>query len=431
MGTSFNYVILPHHRKKDGTIPVNIRMTHNGKSKYATTSLVVTKEQLTRKMDRITDQRILDAVTRKLMEYRDAVAAIEGAEYYTADRLWEAVNDILKGGSRTPFHLDIFEFGRDKMAAMEPKTAEGYQTSLNALKRFIGSDTIDINDITYQFLLKFRLFLESEPPLANGKGKHQPKAKGSRAVSYYLSCLRALHNMARAEHNQDEIGRMPIPLQPFKKGLIPAQPTTKHRTLTVAQTKTLASVELPDGSQAELARDVFMLSLAMIGENTIDLYHATEDELSEGIQTYNRRKTDSVRADNAEMRVRIEPEAEQLIERYRGIDGKHLLNFHTRYSDHRNFNNMVNKGLKKVAEAVNAIAEKDKTAERLPEGLNFYYARHTWSTLAMNACGIDFDTVHQSLNHARRGADRVTGIYVEQDYTKVWEANRKVLDLLK
>lgn len=426
MGTSFNYVILPHRRKRDGTIPVVIRMTHNGRSKYATTSLAVTREQITRRMDRITDQRILDAVNRKLRDYRDALADIEGVEWYTAENLWQAVNERIGSRGRS-FRLDFFAYGEERMKAMEPKTAEGYQSSLNALKRFIGSDTIDINDITYQFLLKFRLFLESEPPLANGKGKHRPKAKGSRAVSYYLSCLRALHNMARAEHNQDEIGRMPIPLQPFKKGLIPAQPTTKHRTLTVAQTKTLASVELPDGSQAELARDVFMLSLAMIGENTIDLYHATEDELKDGIQTYNRRKTDSVRADNAEMRVRIEPEAKQLIERYRGTDGKHLLNFHTRYSDHQNFNNMVNKGLKKVAEAVNAI----EGGERVPEGLNFYYARHTWSTLAMNACGFDFDTVHQALNHARRGADRVTGIYVERDFTKAWEANRKVLDLLK
>ena len=332
MATSFNYVILPHRRKKDGTIPVNIRMTHHGKSKYATTSLVVTRDQITRKQDKITDQIILDAVNRKLADYRRAVAAIDGAEYYSADDLWEAVNDILKGGNRTPFHLDIFEFGRDKMAAMEPKTAEGYQTSLNALKRFIGTDTLDINDITYQFLLKFRHFLETEPPLANGKGKHQAKTKSSRAVSFYLSCLRSLHNMARAECNQEETGKVAIPLQPFKKGLIPAQPMTQHRVLTAAQTKAIAAVQLRQGSQAELARDVFMLSLAMIGENTIDLYHATEDELKDGIQTYNRRKTDSVRQDNALMKVRIEPEAERLIERYRATDGHHLLNFHTRYS---------------------------------------------------------------------------------------------------
>ena len=427
MGTSFNYVIFKHHRKKDGTIPVNIRMTHNGKSKYETTSLVVSKEQVTRKMDRITDQRILEAVNRRLADYRLAVAAIDGAEYYTADELWDAVHEIMRG-NRNKFHLDIFEFAECQMQRMEPKTAEGYKTALNALKRFVKCDRLDINRIDYPFLLDFRDFLATEPPVANGKGKHQAKAKNSRALSSYLSCLRSLHNMARTIYNDEDTGMLNIPRQPFKKGLIPPQPVTKHRTLTVAQMKALAAVKLPKGSQAALARDVFMLSFAMIGENTIDLYHATTDEVKDGIQTYNRRKTDSVRPDNALMKVRIEPEAEAIINQYGATDGHHFLNFHARYSDHKNFNNMVNKGLKKVAEAVNEAADK---TEQLPEGLNFYYARHTWSTLAMNTCGFDFDTVHQALNHARRGADRVTGIYVERDFTKAWDANRKVLDLLK
>lgn len=427
MGTSFNYVILAHHRKKDGTIPVNIRMTHNGKSKYVTTSLVVTKDQITRKMDRITDQRILDAVNRKLADYRLAVAAIDGAEFYTADDLWKRVNEIVTGGKRADmFRLDIFSYCEDKMKSMEPKTAEGYRSSMKALRRFAKKDTLDINEITYQFLLKFRSFMETEPAVANGSGRHQAKKKGSRAVSYYLSCLRALHNMARNEYNQEEVGQVVIPLQPFKKGLIPAQPVTQHRTLTAEQVIAIAEAELTDGSQAQLARDVFMLSFATIGMNTIDLYHATMDDLEDGILTYNRRKTDSVRADNAVMKVRIETEAAEIMERYKGKDGKHLLNFHSRYSDHRNFNNMVNKGLKAVADAVNRSGK-----ERLPETLNFYYARHTWATLARNACGISFDAVHEALNHARRGADRVTDIYVERDFSRIWEANRKVLDLLK
>jgi DNA-binding XRE family transcriptional regulator len=50
---------------------------------------------------------------------------------------------------------------------------------------------------------------------------------------------------------------------------------------------------------------------------------------------------------------------------------------------------------------------------------------------ARNECGISRDDMAEALNHARRGADRVTGIYVERDFTKAWEANRKVLDLLK
>jgi len=45
--------------------------------------------------------------------------------------------------------------------------------------------------------------------------------------------------------------------------------------------------------------------------------------------------------------------------------------------------------------------------------------------------GISRDDVAEALNHARRGSDRVTDIYVERDFAKAWEANRKVLDLLK
>ena len=200
---------------------------------------------------------------------------------------------------------------------------------------------------------------------------------------------------------------------------------TADTKATIAQVKALATVSLRHGSRAELARDVFMLSFALIGENTIDLYHATADEVKDGVQTYNRRKTDSVRQDNALMKVRVEPEAEAFISRYRASDGLHLFNFHKRYSDHKNFNNMVNKGLKDVADAVNAL-----DGERLPECLNFYYARHTWATIARNECGVSFDEVHESLNHARRGSDRVTDIYVERDFSRVWDANRKVLDLV-
>lgn len=62
------------------------------------------------------------------------------------------------------------------------------------------------------------------------------------------------------------------------------------------------------------------------------------------------------------------------------------------------------------------------------EGLTTYHARHTWATLARNVCGVDFDTVSRALNHATRGTDKVTDIYVDRDWSKVWDANKRVLD---
>ena len=204
MSTTFSYVIFPHHKRKDGTITVKIRMIHNSRVKYCATSVAVTAQQLTKRMDRITDPRILEAVNAKLDDYRRAAALIANAEWLSADVLWERLNEQLR--TAHVFELDIFKYAEQKMRAMEPKTAEGYRSSLNMLRRFVG-DRLDVNDVTYQFLVKFRDFIEEQTH------------KGSRAVSYYLSCLRRIHNLAREEYNDDDTGVVRIPRQPFRRYL--------------------------------------------------------------------------------------------------------------------------------------------------------------------------------------------------------------------
>ena len=402
MSTTFSYVIFPHHKRADGTITVKIRMIHNSKAKYCTTSVTVTKEQLTKRMDKITDQRVVDALNVKLDEYRRIASLIDGAEYYSADMLWERIQETLRGGHT--FILDYFEYAKTKRATMDKKTAEGYKSAFNMLERYLGKDHIDINQIDYKFLLKFRDFIE------------QQTSKGSRAVSYYLSCLRHIHNLAREEYNDDDTGIVRIPRQPFHKGLIPPQPVTQHRTLTLEQMHAIISYE-PHTERGRLAKDVFLLSFYLIGINTADLYYLTSESLKNGIINYNRCKTDSTRQDGAPMSVRVEPEADELLLQHKGR--RLLFDFADRYSTHQNFNKNVNKGLKEIGDAIGV------------SDLSTYYARHTWATFARNECGVEKATVHEALNHAPDKSERITDIYVKRDWSHVWEANRKVLDYVK
>ena len=399
MSTTFSYVIFPHHKRSDGTITVKIRMIHNSKAKYCTTSVCVTKEQLTKRMDKITDQRVVDALNVKLDEYRRIASLIDGAEYYSADMLWERIQETLRGGHT--FSLDYFDYAKMKRATMDKKTAEGYKSAFNMLERYLGKDHIDINQIDYKFLLKFRDFIE------------QQTSKGSRAVSYYLSCLRHIHNLAREEYNDDDTGIVRIPRQPFHKGLIPPQPVTQHRTLSLEQMHAIMSYE-PHTERGRLAKDVFLLSFYLIGINTADLYYLAPESLKNGIINYNRCKTDSTRQDGAPMSVRVEPEADELLLQHKGR--RLLLDFADRYSTHQNFNKNVNKGLKEIGDAIGV------------SDLSTYYARHTWATFARNECGVEKATVHEALNHAPDKSERITDIYVKRDWSHVWEANRKVLD---
>ena len=60
------------------------------------------------------------------------------------------------------------------------------------------------------------------------------------------------------------------------------------------------------------------------------------------------------------------------------------------------------------------------------EDLEYYAARHSWATIAVNKVGIDKYTVHAALNHLDDSM-KVTDIYIERDFAIENKANAKVV----
>ena len=56
------------------------------------------------------------------------------------------------------------------------------------------------------------------------------------------------------------------------------------------------------------------------------------------------------------------------------------------------------------------------------EDLEFYSARHSWATIAINKVGIDKYTVHSALNHLDESM-KVTDIIIERDFSSENSAN--------
>ena len=56
------------------------------------------------------------------------------------------------------------------------------------------------------------------------------------------------------------------------------------------------------------------------------------------------------------------------------------------------------------------------------DDLEFYAARHSWATIALNKVGVDKYTVHAALNHIDE-AMKVTDIYIERDFVNENNAN--------
>lgn len=408
------------NKRKDGTYNVRIRVTHNKEVRRISTNLFATSEDLTRGL-KIKNQQIIDISDELIKKCGDACNNM-GSEILSMPIavLIERLKIALQGGET--FQLNFLEYAETKIRGPSKGTATIYASALNSLRRFILRDEPDISEINVAFLRGFERFIESGPSRRGNNrkkatGKEEEK-KGARAVSLYLSCIRALHNRAKEEYNDEDRGIINIPYSPFKHFKVKAQPRTRKRAVPVEMIQSITDLpyrrELPGKWSAyNPAKDCFPLSFMSIGMNSADMYYAPPPK--ENVPVYNRKKTTTRRDDKAEMRVRVEYCAADLVNKYRGTD--RYLNFSSRYSSCKTFNRIINEGLKEIGKEIGV------------EGLTFYAARHSRAAIARSAAvGIDKATVHEALNHVDKEM-RVTDIYIDKDWTVIWDADKKVPDL--
>lgn len=166
-------------------------------------------------------------------------------------------------------------------------------------------------------------------------------------------------------------------------------------------------------------RDMFMLMFYLIGINAGDLFLAKPEQYTKGRLNYIRRKT------GRKYSIKVEPEAEEIITRYRGKN--HLLSPCDDYKSYSDFLHHMNDALKSIG-MVYKIGMKKSGNPAFP-GLTSNWARHTWATICVNEADVQKEIVGLAMGHSW-AENTTTDIYVEYDEKKIDTANRKVLDLL-
>lgn len=200
---------------------------------------------------------------------------------------------------------------------------------------------------------------------------------------------------------------------PFRRFKIRPEETRK-RSLSVEELRRL--FDYPVEEYAEIYRDMFKLIFLLIGINTVDL-HGLKAITKDGRIEYKRAKSGKLYS------IKVEPEAMEIIEKYRGDTG--LLSIADRWSDSRNFRHQCNKALQKIGQVERKGRGGKKIIDAEFEGVTTYWARHSWATIAYEL-GISKDIIAQALGHSD-GHD-TTNIYIREDMRKVDEANRRVID---
>lgn len=403
--------------KVDGTYNVKIRFTLDRKVKRLSTNLFVTQQDLTKSLKFKEDTSIKREVDRLVLYYREQCLKLQlDQNHYSLDEIIEFLN----GEQEKQQTIDFIKFSREWIASATIKGAPNYTTAINALVRFVGKEELDINLITLDFLEQFKAFLIGERDARTKKLMQQGKrVTSNRTLSLYLVSIKKLFNEAKRKFNKKDKNLILIPNSPFEDFKIPKQEATRKRAIPADIIKKVWKLPYKDmkkGYKAtcryNLARDCFILSFCLMGINSADLYNATE--MRGNTIIYNRTKTKARRLDGAKMMVDIPKIVQPLIDKYKDSTGKRLFNFYQYYGDEKTFNKAINSGLKEIG----SILEVDD--------LEYYAARHSWATIALNKVGIDKYIVHAALNHIDDSM-KVTDIYIERDFVNENKANAKVV----
>ena len=275
----------------------------------------------------------------------------------------------------------------------KPSTRGVYMHTYKRMLAFAGDalHNLAFEDITREWINKFEVFLAITSPSQNARNIHKRN-------------IRAVFN----EAIDDEV----TTFYPFRR--LKIRPVaTKKRNLKVEDLRLLWNY--PCEPHAVKYLDIFKLMFMLIGINSIDLCNLKEID-SDGRITYHRAKTNRLYS------IKVEPEALEIINKYRGK--KYLLDILDRWKSHKDFTLKMNRNLKRIGPVKRVGLGGKKIYDPLFPQISTYWARHSWATIAASL-DIPRDTIAHALGH---GGNTVTDIYIDFDERKVDEANRKVLD---
>lgn len=403
--------------RQDGSYNVRIRFTKDRKVKRISTSLFATKADLTDRFTIKEDSLIKQEADILILHYRKMFNEMH---LETEPLDVNEIVDRLNSRDKSDKPVDFIQLAKEWIANSTLKGAVNYTSALNSLIRFNKSEKLYTHQITSEFLQEFMAFLLNESKeraeQLKKKGKRVPS---TRSTSLYLMGIRRLFKEAVKQYNKPDQGLIRIKNTPFAYFQIPKQEATRKRAITAELIRKIEQLPyqtvykgIHHTNRFNLAKDCFILSFCMIGINSVDLFNATEYDGN--TLTYYRTKTRDRRMDKAKMIVTVPKILHPLFEKYKDTTSKRIFNFYQNYVNEKAFNKAINKGLKEIGSILKI------------EDLEYYAARHSWATIALNKVGVSKYVVHEALNHIDESM-RVTDIYIERDFSNENKANAKVV----
>lgn len=384
-------------QKKDGTYPIKLNVFHNKQIMIATQLSASEKEWNGNEYSvRAQNYKPRNIVARGIINKAETVIfTLEQQEKLksTTDKalkklIEDAISSKVENQKTFLYYLDEF---------VSKKTNQGtksiYTTTRNKIEEYDSHCTFESMDKSW--LENFEAWMA--------------KTMKVNAYAIHLRNIRSVFNYAIDEEYTT--------LYPFRRFSIKKEETRK-RSLTAEQLRLLR--DYPCEEYQIRYRDMFMLMFYLIGVNAADLFNAKHSALVNGRFEYKRAKTGKLYS------IKVEPEAQAIIEKYKGKD--YLLNIMDEYVNYKDFLHRMGIGLKQIGETERKGLGGKKSRNPLFPDLSSYWVTHTWATVAAEL-DVPKEVIAHALGHSWANST-TTDIYIRFDMKKVDEANRKVIDFV-
>lgn len=384
-----------------GESSLKIRITHKRKTAYVSLGISITPLQWDATRERVVDHP-MEKIYNDLIEVKqaDTVRVITKLKISGDIHNVSAVDikNMIDGNDKPVKKVGTFVSTFEDCIKSKHKenTITSYSLTLKLMKMYDPElEKKSFEDITLKYLQDFDWWLQDT----------RKQKQTSRNVNFRN--IRTVFNVA--------IDSEITTNYPFRKFKLKREETRK-RSLTVDELRTLR--DYPCDDYLIIYRDMFMLMFYLCGVNAVDLFSAKPNAIRNGRLEYTRAKT------GKNYSIKVEPEAQRLINKYKGKE--HLLYIADK-EPYKHFLEKMSKRLKDIGPYERKGYGGKKTIKSLFPDLSQYWCRHTWATLAAEL-DIPKETIAAGLGHDM--GNTTTAIYINFNQKKVDAANRKIIDFV-
>lgn len=271
-------------------------------------------------------------------------------------------------------------------------SAKGFLSTLRSLKRYIGKNTVEFNDIDYHFIKGYEEFL------------HATNIKQN-TISFYLRNFRTIYNMAYDD------GIEMSNHSAFHKIKIKTTKTVK-RALKQEVIEKISLINLTNTPELDKARDLFMFSFYTRGMSFVDIIYLRHTDIVDEVIRYRRQKT------NQYMEIAVTEPLRRLINKYH-TDQIYVLPFINEH-DQPTLYKQYQATYGSIYRSLRVLQKKLS----LSTPLTTYVARHSWATIAKE-WGASTAIISEGLGHT---SENTTRIYLKEfDRSVIDRVNEKIV----